>query len=1536
MGREIVSKQEFYRRPGSKAWKFKDFQTKELWHEACVLEHVMKELSKCCMEFQKDKERKDKEEEKEKRFRIASTELNEISSEYLYMVQPAFALNYGIIGASEHDFEIEKFIEFENNREKTRFKVESHDVGNMVKCFFLFTGCIRRQIYLLKKFQSQVSPVSNKYLFEVFFQQTQGKTIVDRTEFDVSSDEKVIIDYIDPLDSDNFSDFASKRDFSVLNCSFRCLSLAIKLTIERSTRQNAPAYQAAPVRIEKVKSIDLNLLEKTIITGGNSALKATLKSKKFESSSDAWKILARCVSGGLIETSKALLEKVLEENEDRAPLCDLLMLAADAGQHRLIQHLLEIEVSLDSVTDDDGRTALTRACMTGQVRAAKVLLDHGANALHKDKDTSIQLAEKFGHYQIVRLLDGEYLKYRGLDTSYLSLEQPLEADASKSIALHKLLKEAGFTWQRAKLQQKMADSMEDIVRQIHENNEGIHVVGSFAEGWGSSLTQLNGQASDDCDINWTCLVGPREPVHLLNGCSCKAVKKTRFEVKQGYVQVDAMIGSEPAMTAAECGSKPAESFCFANPCCSNSIAEQTVMRGCFEANALPLHLVRAARPTADHELRISFSFLEKAIMRSLTDCQGQLYILMKFVLNRLVSGQVATAGLKTYHAKTLLLYLLHEHGFDEQIWRPDNLIRLLNESLDKLLEFIDSGPDPDICMPSFFLPDSPLYFANAGVGGDFQQTKSRVRDQLKRLRTTNLAEAVVQKLQHQLKPLQNENFYFHPFTMVPLQALNPLQTEGNSEITVSTFGKLYDVVRSYFELFSDKAGDAMALLKPLENLTWCKTTAACLNILLLYKVEDFEAAKKVLKGLDNHTVMRSWKPDQIENMHQVFQGTDWAWRFCLPCPSEVVNFSCLPEFTRNLLVIRKSRTGSSHLYVNFCCLAWSLRAELLGATNSELDAWFSKLQEYPDFEEHMTIAHYSSSKEQVQFCLAKMETILTENRLAFDTRDWDNVERLRNKLKNLVLNEYTTKPARRRPQDWSDEDLNRHVHSSSDLSIQLPPFKETLLVIAAKKNRSDIVEKLLEKVPAVASICDVSGRSALSWASFLGHLQPVKVFRRILDENVLQIETNRPDNMRQTPLMLAAHSGHDEVVSELLQMDADLNLEDRLGYTALTHAAKKNFAKVVKILLDSGSSIRHADRFGNTPVIWAARQGCQEVLKVLSERIDSLQDWEVVGEYKRTSLQWAELGKHWECAAFIRECIRQLPNQTNQGQVYLEHENPEDPDNSAGGVGASAGGSAGGSAQGTAGGSASSGGATATQRQRYDVGNSDDRLAIVINNIIFNDPARLQTRVGAERDDELDCLPLSLQKLGFKYHLLRDVGRAFFDEVRELRILFTEDEYKNCTAFLLCIMSHGFLGSVYSSDGAEVKLDELFGPIQIHQWLKGKPKIFITQACRHVPREITLRVCHGLENFWKNEDSLYIYSVVECDKSDRNLNTGTVFIQKFKDSVLEAYSDDSPDSPVEFTHLLPKVTSDVLNETGNRQIPCYKSTLLKLLFFPKF
>uniref|UniRef100_A0A1I8F9H3 ANK_REP_REGION domain-containing protein n=1 Tax=Macrostomum lignano TaxID=282301 RepID=A0A1I8F9H3_9PLAT len=42
----------------------------------------------------------------------------------------------------------------------------------------------------------------------------------------------------------------------------------------------------------------------------------------------------------------------------------------------------------------------------------------------------------------------------------------------------------------------------------------------------------------------------------------------------------------------------------------------------------------------------------------------------------------------------------------------------------------ESCASPDECMPHFFMSDAPLYFKNAGIGGDFACTKTRVRDRL--------------------------------------------------------------------------------------------------------------------------------------------------------------------------------------------------------------------------------------------------------------------------------------------------------------------------------------------------------------------------------------------------------------------------------------------------------------------------------------------------------------------------------------------------------------------------------------------------------------------------------------------------------------------------------------------------------------------------------------------------------------------------------------------------------------------------------------
>uniref|UniRef100_A0A1I8GQH7 Ig-like domain-containing protein n=1 Tax=Macrostomum lignano TaxID=282301 RepID=A0A1I8GQH7_9PLAT len=100
-------------------------------------------------------------------------------------------------------------------------------------------------------------------------------------------------------------------------------------------------------------------------------------------------------------------------------------------------------------------------------------------------------------------------------------------------------------------------------------------------------------------------------------------------------------------------------------------------------------------------------------------------------------------------------------------------------------------------------------------------------------------------------------------------------------------------------------------------------------------------------------VKRSWKSAEIKNSKFTRTDFDWAWRFCLPFDSPPPRFRFLPEFTQSLLTARLSQPRSSHLYVNFRCLGWSLQAELLRNRAPEIsfDAWVEELQEDPDLEE---------------------------------------------------------------------------------------------------------------------------------------------------------------------------------------------------------------------------------------------------------------------------------------------------------------------------------------------------------------------------------------------------------------------------------------------------------------------------------------------------------------------------------------------------------------------------------------------------------
>ncbi|PAA62073.1 hypothetical protein BOX15_Mlig009574g1 [Macrostomum lignano] len=470
-----------------------------------------------------------------------------------------------------------------------------------------------------------------------------------------------------------------------------------------------------------------------------------------------------------------------------------LMLAADAGHHELIEKLIDLGASVRA-EDSQGRTALSRACEAGHVRSAKALMDRGADASHRDGRglTCAQVAERFEQRQVQRLLDfsearillcGEHKKEElggflrnlevrqaaahHLDSGLHGLSDDSQQDMRLSKWLHRRLSDAGFTEQRAKCQQRLADWLEGVARVLTQ--DGRQMTGSYAEGWANSLVQVNGRTAADSDIDWTVLVDGQK-FHLEGICTesflCRGA--TRLQVTEGHAQVAVGAGNQPAVTATACGVRPAQDTCHAIECCSSFCEDR--IRKLIEDTYIPVHLVRATRPSSNNELRVSFSFQEKDIMRRLSTVQGQLFTLIKFIFKRHLPLTLDTPGLKTYHAKTLLFTMLEKHGTDPETeaWKPDNLIALLKESLDMMLSFIDSSSSPDECMPHFFMPDAPLYFKNAGIGGDFDNTKARVRDRLCELRSD--IGGVVEQLRRLVRPLQSEKFYFHPFTLLPLTA----------------------------------------------------------------------------------------------------------------------------------------------------------------------------------------------------------------------------------------------------------------------------------------------------------------------------------------------------------------------------------------------------------------------------------------------------------------------------------------------------------------------------------------------------------------------------------------------------------------------------------------------------------------------------------------------------------------------------------------------------------------------------------------------
>ena len=183
---------------------------------------------------------------------------------------------------------------------------------------------------------------------------------------------------------------------------------------------------------------------------------------------------------------------------------------------------------------------------------------------------------------------------------------------------------------------------------------------------------------------------------------------------------------------------------------------------------------------------------------------------------------------------------------------------------------------------------------------------------------------------------------------------------------------------------------------------------------------------------------------------------------------------------------------------------------------------------------------------------------------------------------------------------------------------------------------------------------DCMGMTALTWASFRGHDEVVKVLLERRDINPDQADTK----YGQTPLSWAAEKGHDGVLKMLLErggVNPD-QVDTEYGRTPLSWAAENGHEGVVKLLLEQGDvNPDQTDTWcGQTPLSWAAKNGHEGVVQILWERGGVNPD-QADTEYGRTPLSWAAENGHEGVVKLLLEKYGVNPDQADTwcGQTPL-------------------------------------------------------------------------------------------------------------------------------------------------------------------------------------------------------------------------------------------------------------------------------------------
>jgi ankyrin repeat protein len=138
-----------------------------------------------------------------------------------------------------------------------------------------------------------------------------------------------------------------------------------------------------------------------------------------------------------------------------------------------------------------------------------------------------------------------------------------------------------------------------------------------------------------------------------------------------------------------------------------------------------------------------------------------------------------------------------------------------------------------------------------------------------------------------------------------------------------------------------------------------------------------------------------------------------------------------------------------------------------------------------------------------------------------------------------------------------------------------------------------------------------------------------KVIQVLMDAPQTNVDLANPKD--ETPLMLAAIKGQQDLVNQLLKRDAAVN---KTGWTPLHYAATSGQLTIMKVLLDNYAFIDAQSPNGTTPLMMAAMYGSSEAVKLLlAEGADTT----MKNQLGMTAVDFANKANRAETASMISQ-----------------------------------------------------------------------------------------------------------------------------------------------------------------------------------------------------------------------------------------------------------------------------------------------------------